>query len=61
VASFDRGSGLGTVTSGGIHFPFHATSIADGSRDIEPLATVAFTVIHRSGGRREAGDLNRVG
>ncbi len=43
VASFDRARGLGRVAeSDGTEYAFHATAIADGSRDIEVDAAVVF-------------------
>jgi cold shock CspA family protein len=62
VVSFDRARGLGTVVDDtGSSFGFHATAIADGSRDIEVGADVAFTVLPGHGGRHEAGSLVPVG
>jgi cold shock CspA family protein len=58
VASFDRDRGLGTVVAdAGTSFRFHATAIADGSRNIEVGAVVAFTVSPGHGGRYEARSL----
>ncbi len=60
VASFDRARGLGTVVDdAGMSFGFHATAIADGTRNIEVGAAVAFTVSPGHGGRYEAGSLLR--
>lgn len=45
VASFDRTRGLGRVLdTDGTGYSFHATAIADGSRDIAVDAAVLFTV-----------------
>jgi cold shock CspA family protein len=55
VASFDRTRGLGRVVeSDGTHYDFHATAIADGSRDIEVDAAVAFTLTPGHRGQFEA-------
>ena len=57
VTAFDQASGLGVITSGEDHFPFHATSIASGLRTIAVGAQVAFAPLHGSGGRIEAGHI----
>jgi cold shock CspA family protein len=58
VTSFDRDRGLGTVVDdGGRSFGFHATAVADGSRNIEVGAAVAFTVSPGHGGHYEARSL----
>jgi cold shock CspA family protein len=45
VESFDAAVGLGTVaTAEGHRFLFHCTAIADGTRDIQVGAAVAFLV-----------------
>ena len=55
VASFDRVRGLGTVAGDdGARFDFHATAIADGSRNIDVGTTVSFTVAPGHRGRYEA-------
>jgi hypothetical protein len=49
---------LGTVVDAtGASFGFHATAIADGSRQIDPGAAVAFTVSPGHGGRYEVRSL----
>jgi hypothetical protein len=43
IASFDDFVGRGEVEArGGLHFPFHCTAIADGSRTIAPDTAVRF-------------------
>ncbi len=43
VASFDDHVGRGEIEArGGMRFPFHCTSIADGSRTITPDTPVKF-------------------
>ena len=54
VIAFDRTVGLGEISSGEATFPFHATSIASGSRNIAIGTAVTFAILHASGGRREA-------
>ena len=55
VVTFDRVIGLGEIVSGEATFPFHATSLTNGSRNIVVGAEVAFVTLHASGGRLEAG------
>lgn len=58
VTAFDADRGLGTVTTaGGVALPFHCTAIADGSRQIEVGAAVAFTTAAGHLGRLEAREL----
>ncbi len=58
VASFDQRRGLGTVADdAGISYAFHATAIADGSRDIAVGQAVMFTVAPGHLGRYEARSL----
>jgi cold shock CspA family protein len=58
VTSYDTERGLGTVTSDeGREFPFHAVSIADGSRQIDAGTRVAFVIAAGLGGRLEARGL----
>lgn len=46
VASFDDHVGRGQVEArGGLHFPFHCTAIADGSRTIAPDTAVHFRLV----------------
>jgi cold shock CspA family protein len=55
VATFDRARGLGRLEEAdGTGYSFHATAIADGSRDIEVDVAVAFTVTPGHGGQFEA-------
>ncbi len=43
VATFDDFVGRGEIEArGGMHFPFHCTAIADGSRTIAPDTAVKF-------------------
>jgi cold shock CspA family protein len=61
VASYDAARGLGEVEgSDGARHPFHATAIADGSRQIEVGAPVAFTLRTGHGGRHEVRSLTPV-
>jgi CspA family cold shock protein len=58
VASFDSTRGLGSVLDEeGTTFGFHATAIADGSRDIAVGTDVTFVVAPGHGGRYEARSL----
>jgi cold shock CspA family protein len=58
VTSFDPRRGWGAVSdSVGAEFEFHATAIADGSRRIDPGATVVFDVVPGHRGRYEARGL----
>lgn len=58
VASFDPGQGLGTVEDqDGTGYGFHATAIADGSRQISVGTVVVFTVSPGHGGLYEARSL----
>ena len=58
VASFDDHVGRGEVEArGGLHFPFHCTAIADGTRTIEVGASVAYSVRPGLLGRFEAAGL----
>ncbi len=46
VATFDEHVGRGEVEAGGgMHFPFHCTAIADGSRTIAPETPVKFRLV----------------
>ena len=58
VAEFDEHRGWGTVRadSGGEHF-FHCTAIADGSRAIDPGATVRYRIVAGRLGRWEAAEI----
>ena len=57
MVSFDRTIGLGEISSGEATFPFHATSLANGSRNIAMDTEVTFVALHASGGRLEAGQI----
>jgi cold shock CspA family protein len=55
VTEFDERRGLGTITAeDGRSYSFHATRIADGSRQIAPGAAVAFEIVAGQLGRWEA-------
>ncbi len=55
VTSFDFDKGLGLVLADdGESFPFHSTTIADGTRSIEVGTRVCFTVAPAKLGRFEA-------
>ncbi|MGA3352937.1 MAG: hypothetical protein ABSD85_07105 [Acidimicrobiales bacterium] len=58
VQAFDAERGRGVVVvSGGGAFGFHATAIADRSRQIRAGSMVSFTIVAAPGGRFEAGGL----
>jgi cold shock CspA family protein len=55
VISFDARRGLGTITDrAGVEFDFHATALADGSRQVAPGTEVVFVVVAGDRGRYEA-------
>jgi cold shock CspA family protein len=55
VTAFDGTRGLGEVTADdGAVYPFHATAVADGSRQIAPGSVVEFEVVAGHLGRWEA-------
>jgi cold shock protein len=55
VASFDEHVGRGEIEArGGMHFPFHCTAIADGSRAIAPHTPVHFRLVIGPLGQLEA-------
>ena len=55
VTAFDEHRGLGEITgTDGTTYPFHATTIADGSRRIATGAAVEFEVVAGHLGRWEA-------
>jgi len=60
VTDFDEARGLGTVTAGGVDYPFHCTQLADGSRTIEVGALVGFEVRPGPMGRWEATAIEKV-
>jgi len=58
VVDFDEHRGSGTVRGdGGRELAFHCTSLADGSRVIEPGTAVVFTVVAGHHGRWEAAEI----
>ena len=57
VAEFDEARGLGVVDSDEGAYPFHCTSIADGSRTIEVGTAVTFEVSAGGMGRWEATEI----
>lgn len=58
VVEFDDAAGLGVVVdSDGRRYPFHCTSIADGTRAIAVGTAVRFVVAPGHRGRLEARDL----
>jgi len=60
VTAFDEHVGLGAIEAvDGTHYEFHCTSIADGSRRIDPGASVRFTVTAGLPGRWEAAAIER--
>ena len=55
VASFDDFVGRGEIEArGGMHFPFHCTAIADGTRTIAPDTAVKFRLVPGPLGALEA-------
>ena len=55
VASYDDLVGRGEIEArGGLHFPFHCTAIADGSRTITPDTPVHFRLVPGPLGALEA-------
>lgn len=60
VVSFDEHRGLGEVTDGRDTWPFHCTSILDGSRTIAPGTAVSFETGPGGPGRWEASALKEV-
>jgi hypothetical protein len=63
IISFDRRRGLGTVVladGAGVEVSFHATAIADGSRDIAIDSVVSFLVTPGLQGHYEARGLSIV-
>jgi hypothetical protein len=55
IASFDDLVGRGEIEArGGLHFPFHCTAIADGSRTIAPDTPVKFRLVPGPLGALEA-------
>ena len=46
VVTFDDHRGRGELEAhGGLHFPFHCTAVADGSRTIAPDTPVRFRLV----------------
>jgi cold shock CspA family protein len=61
VASFDPTRGLGTITDDtGAAYDFHATAIADGTRNIDVGTPVSFTLRPGHRGRYEARALTPI-
>jgi cold shock CspA family protein len=60
VAQYDSDRGLGFVVAGDESFRFHATAIADGSRQIEAGRRVTFVLAPGPGGVLEARGLTPV-
>lgn len=59
MTAFDPARGLGLVLAeDGARLPFHAASIADGSRRVAIESDVVFSVAPGPGGRWEASDLS---
>jgi cold shock CspA family protein len=54
VVEFDEARGLGQVVADGTGYPFHCTSIADGTRTVDVGAAVVFEVRAGGLGRWEA-------
>lgn len=55
IATFDDHVGRGEVEArGGMHFPFHCTAIADGTRTIAPDTPVRFRLVPGPLGALEA-------
>jgi cold shock protein len=55
VESFDELVGRGRIEArGGLHFPFHCTAIADGTRTIAPDTAVRFRLVPGPLGTLEA-------
>ena len=55
VATFDDHVGRGEIEArGGMHFPFHCTAIADGTRTIAPDTPVKFRLVPGPLGALEA-------
>jgi cold shock CspA family protein len=61
VSAFDDHTGRGEVevTGAGMHFPFHCTAIADGTRTIAVGTGVEFVVGAGAGGQWEATHIER--
>ncbi len=57
IATFDAAKGLGIVMADQQAFPFHATAIANGTRQIALGDTVTFVIRFAAGGRVEAGNI----
>jgi len=59
VVEFGEHRGLGNVRGDdGRQLAFHCTSVADGSRQIEPDTSVAYTVVAGHHGQWEASDVS---
>jgi cold shock CspA family protein len=61
VVDFDDHRGSGTLRDGdGRELAFHCTSLADGSRLIDPGTAVVFAVVAGHHGRWEAAEVRRL-
>jgi cold shock CspA family protein len=54
VAEFDESRGLGTIDAGEDRYPFHCTSLLDGTRTVQVGTEVSFEVVAGPLGRWEA-------
>lgn len=55
IATFDEFAGRGEIEArGGMHFPFHCTAIADGTRTVAADAPVRFRLVPGPLGALEA-------
>lgn len=60
VVVYDADAGLGTVRNSAGTWLFHCTTIADGSRSIDPGTAVGFEVRPGGPGRFEAFDITPI-
>ena len=59
VTTFDEPRGLGTIVADGTSYPFHCTSLLDGTRTVDIGATVTFDVRPAGMGRWEATHIDK--
>jgi cold shock CspA family protein len=60
VTTFDERRGLGEITApDGTIYPFHCTTIADGTRTIIPGTAVEFEVVAGNLGHWEAAEVTK--
>ncbi len=59
VTAFDEPRGLGTIVADGTSYPFHCTSLLDGTRTVAIGATVTFEVCPAGMGRWEAARIDK--